>query len=385
MKTNVKNFLAVFTALACIAAVFSGCVKANDGDNKGPVPAASDLAVIHETEFGGIYADITIDDFNSLGFDFGDSVNVIFSNGYSAEDLPYYNGYYVKTGETLVIGYPGYPHIKVCINSGNDLWDIAKADENTTVTISLNEKAKYLDIQQARDLHYEDEREKYASDEVFANFRAVKVSTIKDNLVFRSASPCDNQHNRATYVNSLISQYGVGYIINLADNDEKIRGYIADENFSCNYFLSLYNGGNVIPLAMNMNFGSAEFKQKAAAGLTAMLENDGPYLIHCTEGKDRTGFMCMLLEALCNASYNEIVNDYMITYDNYYGITKEKDAKRYSLIVELVLNPMIEGMAGEEVDDFENADLAAFAVQYLKDGGMTAAQISALKDKIVKV
>ncbi|WP_315572647.1 hypothetical protein [Lancefieldella rimae] len=34
------------------------------------------------------------------------------------------------------------------------------------------------------------------------------------------------------------------------------------------------------------------------------------------------------LEALCGASYDEMLDDYMISYDNYYGINKEKDKAR---------------------------------------------------------
>lgn len=30
------------------------------------------LAVIHEKKFGGVYLDITIDEFNALGFEYGD-------------------------------------------------------------------------------------------------------------------------------------------------------------------------------------------------------------------------------------------------------------------------------------------------------------------------
>ncbi len=105
---------------------------------------------------------------------------------------------------------------------------------------------------------------------------------------------------------------------------------------------------------------------------------------HCTEGKDRTGFMCMLLEALSGAGYEDIVRDYMITYGNYYGITKETKEKQYNLIVEQVLNPMIDGMAGKEISDYYNEDLSSCAEQYLMSGGMTSAQINALREKIVK-
>ena len=53
-----------------------------------------------------------------------------------------------------------------------------------------------------------------------------------------------------------------------------------------------------------------------------MTEHSGPCLIHCVEGKDRTGFVCALMLALAGASAQEIIDDYMITYYNYYGITK---------------------------------------------------------------
>ena len=90
----------------------------------GPVPAdpaLTDCVIEHETEFGGVYILMTIDDFNAMGFAYGDSVDVTFSNGYTLTDLPYYNGYYTGTGVPLLVAYPGYPYIKACINNGDDL------------------------------------------------------------------------------------------------------------------------------------------------------------------------------------------------------------------------------------------------------------------------
>ena len=130
-----------------------------------------------------------------------------------------------------------------------------------------------------------------------------------------------------------------------------------------------------------MSYASDEFRSKIANGLTAMAEHDGPYLLHCTEGKDRTGFVCMLLEALCGASYQEIVDDYMITYDNYYGITKASDAVRYDVIVESVLDPMLKSVAGDGTD-LRTADLAEAAASFLRSAGMTDAQIAALKNHL---
>lgn len=109
-------------------------------------PAVKDLGIQHEEEFGGAYALMTIDDFNALGFEYGDSVNVEFSNGYKLEALPYYNGYYTKNGEPLLVAYTGYPYIKLCIKSGDDLFTAAGLAQDDTVNITLAEKAAYLPI-----------------------------------------------------------------------------------------------------------------------------------------------------------------------------------------------------------------------------------------------
>ena len=63
-----------------------------------------------------------------------------------------------------------------------------------------------------------------------------------------------------------------------------------------------------------------------------------PYVVHCMEGKDRTGYVCALLEGLCGATYDEIVADYLITYNNYYKITHEKDRDLCNTLVSLRLN-----------------------------------------------
>lgn len=356
---------------------------AQDVEETPAVPTLAECAVSHEPEFGGVYIKSTIDDFNALGFQYGDSVDVAFSNGYTLRDLPYYNGYYTANGEPLLIAYPGYPYIKVAINNGDDLWTVAGLSESDTATVTLNTAGKYLEIQNARDIHYTDDRADYESDAVFANFRAVSAGEIQPDRLYRSASPCDNQHNRAAYVDKLLGEAGVQWILNLANDAENIETYFDEPGFASPNFAALYEAGKVDPIALNMNFGSDVFREKLAAGLANMAAQPGPYLVHCTEGKDRTGFVCMVLEALCGASYQEIVDDYMITYANYYGITEASDASRYSVIVSSVLDPMLRSMAGDGVD-IKSADLSACAVKFLQDAGMTDEQITALRDRLTQ-
>ena len=47
----------------------------------------------------------------------------------------------------------------------------------------------------------------------------------KNGIVYRSASPCDNQHNRAGYVDQLMENAGVQFILNLADPYEMNRNF----------------------------------------------------------------------------------------------------------------------------------------------------------------
>lgn len=52
------------------------------------------------------------------------------------------------------------------------------------------------------------------------------------------------------------------------------------------------------------------------------------FYIHCDEGKDRTGFFSMVIEALCGVSYKDIVADFMLTFNNYFGFNKRSDEGR---------------------------------------------------------
>ena len=371
-----RKFISVLMTLSIITVVLAGC-----GQNESAATKLSDRAVIQDKEFGGVYIDITIDEFNDMGFEFGDGVDITFSNGYELKNIPYYNGYYTQPGDALLVGYPGYPHIEAAICNGPSLWKELGLVEGDFAEITLVKKGEYLNIQEARDIHYQDDRSRYPDDATFANFRSVKAGNIRENTLYRSASPCDNQHNRAPYTDDLAEEAGIDLILNLADNDEKINGYKEKSDFDSPYFWSLYTEGNVIPIALSANYGADDFREKLANGLREIIKKDGSILIHCTEGKDRTGFVCMLLEALCGAGYEEIENDYMITYENYYGITTETDKDKYDTLVDEVMIPMIRVFADDKNVDVKKADLSPYAEKYLKQSGLTEEEIGKIKER----
>ena len=289
-------------------------------------------------------------------------------------------------GEPLLVGYPGYPYIRAGYNNGKDMFEYAKLQSSDTAKVTLVQKGKYLAEQNAMDIHYSDEQGD-RSDEVFANFREVNVGNLKDNTLYRSASPCDNQHKRAEQSDRLIKEAGVNFIINLADKATDLAVHaqkISAGEYNCPHFLSLYNQNKVVPLSMNMAYKSDGFSQKLAEGLTAAANNPGPYLVHCVEGKDRTGFVCMVIEALAGATYDEMVADYMITYDNYYGINLTSDPDKYQIIKEKNIDTMLRYVTGDNGVDIKTADYAQYCKAYLLKIGMTQSAIDALENNFVK-
>lgn len=355
--------------------------------------AFTNIGIIHEPEFGGVYIKVTIDEFNNKGFEYGDSVDVEFTNGYKVSNLPYYNGYYVDAGESLLVGYPGYDYIKLAINYGDDYWDIAKLNDNDKATVRLNAKGLYKDIQNTMNIQYKDVRSEYETDEEFGNYRMINNGNIKADILYRGASPCDNKHNRAPYVDKLIEADGVNFIIDLADTPDKIEEYISKSDFNSPYFLSLYRRNTVLlaapkekimPLSMNMNYKSDEFRAKVSEGFRQILNFNGPYYIHCQEGKDRTGFVCIVIEALCGATYEELVYDYMYTYKNYYKITKESDQLRYNVLKTRNVDTMLRFLVGDSSAKLEDMSFSSYIKDYLIKGGLTAQEVDSLITKLTK-
>ena len=336
--------------------------------------------VIEVDKFGHARLDITIEEFNAAGFELGDIVTV--KTGTFEGDMPCFDGFYVESGEYMVRAQPGDETIAVCINYGNfaEAAGISPGDE---VTITLKEKAGALTTQRINSLVYTNEPTDYDSDEVFANFRSVTVGDIGEGKLYRSCSPVNNECGRRAVAGRLIEQAGIRAVMNMADTDGEIAGYVAEEGFDSIYYKDLAQNGHVIVLGMPINFASDGFAEMIVKGLTFLSGQETPYLIHCTEGKDRAGFGSMIVEMLMGASEEEIVSDYLISYLNYYHLDAEADAEKLENIAEKNIRKMLLTVARlENSADLASCDLAAAAEDYLIAHGMDAQALTTLKEKL---
>lgn len=364
LVNKIKLILVILVVLLLIGC--SGTIEANN------------ITMEKEPKFGGVFIQFSIDEFNDLGFEYGDSINFKFSNGYELNDIGYFDGFYVKNDTILLCAYPGYKYVYLVNYNGEELADMIHYDDSVTVNIRLNEKGKYLKTQQALKMTYTSNRNDYSSDIVFANFRCIEGGNIKPNLFYRSASPCDNQYNRATYTDKLIKEANVQTIIDMSDSKDDIDKYYNDSSLDCPYWKQLYENDRVFPFSFSSNYYSDTFKAKVKQAMEVIINNNGPYLIHCLEGKDRTGFLCALVESLSGFTRQELEDDYMVTYDNYYGYNKTSNKDKYDTIIEAKFMDIYDCITNNSDSILDGAK------SYLSGCGMNNEEIDTLISKITK-
>lgn len=376
MKKTVCMLLALILSLLPVCSA--------DADSGMQISPAT-FRICEDTEFGGVNINASPEEFSAaFPAQFGDSVDAHFSNGFVLEDLPYYNGYYERVDQPVLVNYPG-TYIQFAYCSGGSMWKASGCTEADTVTISVREHGKYLDRQNAMASVYVDDRAAFDSDEIFANFRPCVGGKLRENRIFRGASPVNNIHQRAETTDSLLAKNGIAYVLDLADTEKSFAAYPEKDGFRSDYTAALYENGNIALLGLGASYRADAFMTSLAEGLRDLAEHEGPYYIHCTEGKDRTGFVCLLLEALAGASFDEIETDYMKTYENYFGITKQSEAAKYEALKELRLMDMLEWLTGvPEGTELRGMDFTTAAENYLSAAGMTAPEIKALAAAITE-
>ena len=383
--------LALFMMVSCATKALSEPVVVEEAKTL-------DSSVKDIQKYGNLVLSITKSDMDSIGAEYGDVFTVDL--GDQVLEAPYCTSYSdVEIGD-LVLRNDG-DGIILAINMGDFassygiatkvsnpdktyqwVFEEGKKLEDITLSLILTGKGEYRDQYLIHQLSRTNEREDYSSDAVFANFREIVGGNLGSGALFRSSSPVNNEIGRAKYADELVSLNNIKSVMNLADSRETIEGYFKEEDFASPYYKSLYENGQVIALNMGVSFKTREFQNGLVEGLTFLSKNEGPYLIHCNEGKDRAGFTSALLSALMGLTYDEIASDYMTSYENYYHV--EKGTEQYEAVKRSNIDSMLSFIAGVETKDLENVDLAAKAEEFLVAIGMEKVDIDTLKSKLSK-
>lgn len=364
----------------------------------GLMPVMAEEAPITVTDiqkYGNMVLSISGSDLLAQGFAYGDGVTVTL-NGQSYEMALGSNFSDVEQGSMIlrVVIKPenNEDYALIAINMG-DLATFAgvatkektEADPGyvwhynegvevpVTVTIEMKEPGAYYDSWLMNQLVRSENREDYPqlTDAEFANFRAVTTTGVGENKLYRSSSPVNPEINRNKQADAAAREAGIKTFINLADNDQVMRGY---EGFDESY----YSNQSIITLNLSVDFAAEDFRSGLADGVRFIAANEAPFLVHCNEGKDRAGFVTAVLECLMGASAEEVTADYMVTFYNYYGV--EAGTEQYYAIAKANIQKSL--AKAFEIDTIEGADLAKEAEEYLLAIGVSEEDIAAAKAKL---
>ena len=359
---------------------------------------ALNSAVKDIQKYGNLVLSITKSDMDSINAEYGDVFTISFND--QALQAPYCTSYSDVDLGNLVLRNDGDVMI-LAINMGDFastygiatkvtnpdktyewVFEEGKKLEDVTLSLVLSGKGEYRDQYLIHQLSRTNDRNDYSSDAVFANFRGIKGGNLGSDALYRSSSPVNNEIGRAMYADKLAEENKINTVMNLADSSDAVEGYFKEESFASPYYKSLYERGQVIALNMGVSFKTREFQLALVEGLTFLSLNEGPYLVHCNEGKDRAGFTSALLSALMGLSYEEIAADYMTSYENYYHV--EKGTEQYEAVKRSNIDSMLSFIAGVEADNLSSVDLSAKAEEFLLAIGMEKANIDTLKSKLSK-
>lgn len=361
--------VALLFVVVSVLTLATSCSKDDDTQN---VPTLKGKITSYN-EFGAAMLDFTEADMTKAGFTLGDVISITVDGDEIV--MPYYDGFYTRNGEFLCVAYPTYPSI--CFTANNiGLPEELTGLEGHAVVVKMVEKGGRLDVQTALSMKYTNDRNQYASitDAEFANARAARGGKVSNGVLHRSSSPFCNDINRAFYVSEYLEREKVRTVLNLVDTEEKMQTYDMPP-----YSRTLWEGGNVILCPLKADPTADDYNNRLIEALKELPSHPAPYVVHCMEGKDRTGYVCALLEGLCGATYKEMVADYLITYDNYYQINPIKDRVLCNTLVSLRLNTCLmyySGVFDEAL--LPTVDYAKAFTAYLLSHGMSQRQIDAL-------
>ena len=360
---------ALLFVLVGLLTLATSCSDDDEG-NKEPTITGK---ITSYNEFGAAMLDFTQADMTEAGFTLGDVISITVDD--IVLIMPYYDGYYTRNGEYLCVAYPTYPSI--CFTANNiGLPEELTGLEGHTVVIKMVEKGGRLDVQTALSMSYTLDRKDYPdfTDEQFANARTSKGGRLASGVLHRSSSPFCDDINRAYYVSEYMESEKVKTVLNLADTEEKMKSYDMPP-----YSRQLWEEGNVILCPLKADPTADDFNKRLIAALKELPTRPAPYIVHCMEGKDRTGYVCALLEGLCGASYEEIVDDYLITYNNFFHLNPGNSPELCNTLVSLRLNTCLMYYAGvSDEAQLSNVDYAKAFSAYLLSHGMNHQQLDAL-------
>ncbi|MCI8478901.1 MAG: hypothetical protein HFE97_11330 [Oscillospiraceae bacterium] len=321
---------------------------------------------------GDLTLDLTRAAFLGAGYAVGDIVT-LSSNGKRLEAPVVTSLGDVDPGRPLVLLPEKGEAVTVLLHSGS-LAAYFGVSADDRLSLAMRDQGGYRGEYEIRNLSAlrTNKREEYGSDQIFANFRPIVVGNMAAGVLYRSSSPVNPALGRSTFADELANAAGIKTVLNLCDAQEELEEYASYAN-------SYYATTQVVALDMELDMTAEENLVKLKNGLKAIIDGQAPFLIHCTDGQDQTGFLAALLEALLGGTLEEIEKDAMLTYENYYHL--DRTSPFYDEIARRTVFATLREIAGlDSEESLDEADLQEAARDYLvQTVGLSEEQVEDLE------
>ena len=209
------------------------------------------------------------------------------------------------------------------------------------------------------------------------NFREIRMGKIPEGLLYRGAYPVLNTTYERNY-EQLVSDAHISCVLNLSDNESGLKR-LAN---LVPWYNRLLENDCVRGLDIQFDFDLMNkfeyelFNNKLRQGFQFLITHNGPYLIHCQAGTDRTGLVVAILGALLGASIDEIVHDYLLSY---YEIIVDQTKLTTGKIILEQLNTIVNRAINDENNFQSNIEK-----YFLEKIGLTAMELDKLTGKFYK-
>ena len=137
------------------------------------------------------------------------------------------------------------------------------------------------------------------------------MGSITPNILYRSSHPIKN-NKQEKIISMLAGNAKIATVINLCDTNSGI----ISKAFFAPWYNNILKNDRLIALGMDFSVKSKSFRKKLKIGLDFIIHTEGPWLIHCHAGVDRTGFVSMVLESFMGASLEDVKNDYLLSFNS---------------------------------------------------------------------
>ena len=341
-------------------------------------------------KYGGLHFDITSGAFLTNGFAVSDTVVVTLAG--NEVSMPVVANYrQVAPGEFALVASPeparplfttvfygdaatrlGIAHRLMTAGGELKVWQPAASLSFPLPVIIRLEKKGVIATPPASEPIRTNVRSDYPklSDAEFANFRAVNAPGMATGVLFRSSSPIDPVLGRAAFADTAAKAANIRTVVNMVNSRDEalaLPGWSGSHASSC---ATLFR-------PMGVDVAAPDFAAGIADSFRFIATNATPCLLHCKEGKDRTGFACAVLELLFGATADDASADYLETFYNYYGQTPDSPEGLRSR--EVFVGILCQAF---QLKSLEGTNLRAAARDYLLRVGLSPADLSTLESNL---